>query len=239
MTQRWQCLTYLHWAYDPAVVAPFLPPRVRVDTFDGVAWVGLVPFLMTDVRPVGVPSPGNLGRFLETNVRTYTVGPDGRRGVFFFSLDAERALPVATARLTYRLPYMWSRMRLATDGDVVRYTCRRRAPDVPGAASRVAVRVGEPAIATPLDDFLSARWGLHTTWAGRPTYAPVEHEPWPLRAAELVELDDELVAAAGLPAPEGAPQVLYSAGVSVRVGVPSRPDQNRRGFSGSMPRSAS
>jgi uncharacterized protein len=239
MTQRWQRLTYLHWAYDPAVIAPYLPPGVRVDTFDGAAWVGLVPFLMTDVRPAGVPAPGRQGEFLETNVRTYTVGPDGRRGVYFFSLDAERALPVATARLTYRLPYMWSRMRLAVDGDVVRYSCRRRAPGPRGATSRVAVRIGRPVTATPLDDFLSARWGLHSSWAGRAVFAPVEHEPWPLHAAELTELDDELVPAAGLPAPEGDPLVLYSPGVSVRVGVPGRADQNRRGFSGSMPRSAS
>lgn len=225
MTQRWTDLTYLHWPVDPERLAPVMPPGVRVDTADGTAWVGLVPFVMRDVRlrlPLpgrpAVPAPASLGNFCETNVRTYSVGPDGRRGVIFLSLDAERALPVLVARVAFALPYMWSSMRCERDGDVLTYTCRRRAPGPRGTSSLIRVRVGDPVQPTPLDLFLTARWGLHTARRGRTAYGPMDHGPWPLRSAELLDLDDDLVAAAGLPRPDGPPRVLFSPGVDVRVG---------------------
>lgn len=238
MTQRWADLTYLHWPYDAAVVAPFLPPGTRPDLAEGSAWVGLVPFAMRDVRfPVrppggrtarGLPAPPPLGSFAETNVRTYSIGPDGRRGVVFLSLDASRALPVLVARTVFALPYHWSRLRVertgqvgsGPEGSVVTYTCRRRAPGPRGARSLVRVRVGRPVEPAPLDDFLTARWGLHTWRRGRAVYGAMEHPRWPLHSAELLDLDDDLVPAAGLPAPDGPPRVLFSPGVDVRVGWP-------------------
>lgn len=229
MTQRWTDLAYLHWPYDPEAVARHLPPGVRVDVHDGAAWVGLVPFVMRDValplRGAGrLPAPPPLGTFCETNVRTYSVGPDGRRGVVFLSLDAERALPVLVARALFGLPYLWARMRTERVGEgpgaVVTYTCRRRAPGPRGTSSRVQLRVGEPVAATPLDDFLTARWGLHVARRGRVVYGAMDHPAWPLHAAELLDLDDGLVAASGLPAPAGPPRVLFSPGVDVRVGWP-------------------
>ena len=235
MTQRWADLAYLHWPCDPDLLAPHLPPGTRLDTHDGRAWVGLVPFVMREVRVARVVPPPPLGWFCETNVRTYSVGPDGRRGVVFLSLDAERALPVLVARTAFRLPYLWSWMRHERDGGVptgraggpgaadptgatVTYRCSRRLPGPYGARSLVRLRVGERVEPTALDDWLTARWGLHTARRGGTAYGPVEHPAWPLHAAELLDLDDGLVAAAGLPAPEGAPRVLWSPGVPVRIG---------------------
>ncbi|WP_262697402.1 MULTISPECIES: YqjF family protein [Streptomyces] len=225
LVQRWDELTFLHWAVEPEHVAPLLPAGTRPDTLDGVTYVGLVPFLM---RGVGFgPGPGlpYLGTFCETNVRLYSVDGQGRRGVVFRSLDAARLLPVLVGRLTVRLPYRWSTMRLRRESDVITYSCGlRRRPADRGRTSRAVVRIGgaiaEP---TPLERFLTARWGLHVSWHGRTVHLPNDHAPWPLHRAELLDLDDGLIATAGLPPMAGPPvSVLYSPGVAVRFGTPQR-----------------
>jgi uncharacterized protein YqjF (DUF2071 family) len=165
------------------------------------------------------PAVPYVSDFLETNVRAYAVDQTGRRSVVFLSLDADRLLPVAVARVSYRLPYIWSSMQMRRDGDELTYATRRRRT---GVSSHLTVRVGGPVQADPLDHFLTARWALHSRWYGTTVHVPIAHEPWPLRSAELIELDDGLVQAAGLPKPAGAPRVLYSDGVEVRLGTPSR-----------------
>ncbi len=114
---------------------------------------------------------------------------------------------------------MWSSMTLHRQEDVVTYVSRR---PFGGASSFIRVRVGAEVQADPLDRLLTSRWGLHGRWYGGTAFAPIAHEPWPLRRAELLELDDGLIRATGLPAPIGPPRVLHSAGVTVRIGRPSR-----------------
>jgi uncharacterized protein YqjF (DUF2071 family) len=224
LVQTWADLAFLHWPVDPAVVAPLLPTGVRPDTYDGTSWVGLIGFRMVGLGLLRGPGLPYLGTFCETNVRLYGLDYAGRRAVVFRSLDAARLVPVLAARALLRLPYMWSRMQLTRTGDTLTYTNRRRWPGPRGAASRMVVRAGAP-IATPtgLEHFLTARWGLHTRAWGRTVHLPNEHPRWPLHRAELLELSDELVAAAGLPSQAGPPaSVLYSPGVPVRFGPPTR-----------------
>ncbi|MFG2101274.1 YqjF family protein [Micromonospora echinaurantiaca] len=223
LVQRWEDLAFLHWPVDPAVVAPLLPAGTRPDVVDGRTYVGLIGFRMVGLGLFAGPGLPYLGTFCETNVRLYSVDVAGRRAVVFRSLDASRLLPVLVARASLRLPYLWSRMRLRRDGDVLTYTSRRRWPGPRGAATAFSVRVGA-AIAepTPLEHFLTARWGLHTRAYGRTLHLPNVHPRWPLHRAELVRLDDGLVRAAGLPDPGSAPvSVLYSPGVPVRFGSPA------------------
>ena len=221
-TQSWRDLTMLHWPIDPALVAPLLPVGTVPDVLDGVTYVGLVPFVMAGVRILGTPPLPHLSGFPETNVRLYAVDPgSGRRGVVFRSLEAARLLPVLAARASYRLPYLWARMSVRHGPETVAYETCRRWPGPRGAGGRVRVRIGEAVPADELALFLTARWGLFSTWyGGRTAYAPVDHPPWPLHRAELLDLSDDLVARAGLPQPEGAPHVLWSPGVRVRIGRP-------------------
>ena len=224
MIHRWDQLTFLHWSYDPTVVQRLLPEGLTVDTFDGRAWVGLVPFLM-EVRPPRGPAVPWLSHFCETNVRTYATAPDGTRGVWFLSLDAARLAAVATARTTYRLPYFWSSMNLDQKDDIWTYSSQRRWPGPRGASSFVRVRVGDPY--TPedlgdLDHFLTARWRLYSDRRQGLRFALAAHPPWPLHRVDLLDLDDELVTATGLPAPQGEPICHWSPGVEVRIGLPHR-----------------
>jgi uncharacterized protein YqjF (DUF2071 family) len=222
LVQRWRDLTFLHWAVPPAVVAPFLPAGTSPDVLDGVTYVGLIGFRMVGLGLLRGPGLPHLGTFCETNVRLYSVDPAGRRAVVFLSLDAERLIPVLTAQATLRLPYKWSRMRLIKSAGLVRYISRRRWPGPRPAANQMTVRVGEPIAApTPAEHFVTARWGLHTRAWGRTLHLPNEHPRWPLHRAELLDLDDSLITATGLPAPAGPPaSVLYSPGVPVVFGAP-------------------
>jgi uncharacterized protein len=221
MSQHWRDLTFLHWAVEPARVQSYLPPGVRPDTLDDVTYVGLIPFRMVGAgfaRGPGVPWAGS---FLETNVRLYSVDATGRRGVVFLSLDTDRSLVVAGARTALGLPYRWARMRYDVTGDVHTYDARLRRRG-PRPASHVVVRAGAARPSTPLDDFVSARWGLHVRWWGRTLYLPNIHDTWPIRDAEVLELDDELMASVGLGELASRPpdHVAFSDGVHTRFGFP-------------------
>ncbi|GAO08037.1 hypothetical protein TPA0598_03_04980 [Streptomyces lydicamycinicus] len=224
LTQSWLDLAFLHWAVDPAEVAPLLPAGTVPDTFDGATYVGLVAFRMHRVGWFRLPGIPYLGTFPETNVRLYSVDGSGRRGVVFRSLDASRLIPVAFARAVVRLPYLWSRMSVRHDGDTVSYASSRRWPGPRGAHCRITLRKGAPVTApTALEHFLTARWGLHHTFHGRPSYLHNAHPRWPLHRAELLHLDENLIAAAGLSTPMGPPlSVLYSPGVPVMFGRPTQ-----------------
>jgi len=224
MIHGWNTLTFLHWRYDPAVIQALMPPGLDVEVFDGSAWVGLVPFEMRVTPPRGgaVPWASN---FPETNVRTYAKAPDGSTGVWFLSLDAARLGAVVVARTTYRLPYFWSKMHVSRVGSIVTYQSRRRWPGPVGASSAVAVDVGEAFDADELGDldhWLTARWRLYSARAEGLRFARADHPPWPLHRAKLLHLDDQLIEAAGLPAPVGDPLVHWSPGVDVRIGYPNR-----------------
>ncbi len=225
LTQSWLDLAFLHWEADPDEVAAVLPAGTVPDTLKGTTYVGLVAFRMHRVGWFRLPGIPYLGTFPETNVRLYSVDEHGRRGVVFRSLDASRLIPVAVARTAFRLPYLWSRMSVERDGDTLTYTSTRRWPGPRGARSRIAIRVGER-VAEPseLENFLTARWGMHNAFFQRSVYLPNTHSRWPLWSAELLGCDEDLIRAAGLSAPAGPPvSVLYSPGVPVRFGRQVRP----------------
>ncbi|NUR87759.1 MAG: DUF2071 domain-containing protein [Nonomuraea sp.] len=216
MFQRWSRLTFVHWRYPAELVQPLLPSSLTVETFDSSAWVGVVPFLMEDVRVPGLPWTA---RFPETNLRTYVRDERGRTGVWFMSLDASSLPAVLGGRAGFRLPYHWSRMSVRADGARLRYRCHRR---LGRARCDAEVTTGPPMTAAERDElahFLTARHRLFSVVATRPAAAEVEHPPWPLHHARLDRLDQSLTEAAGLPDPEGPPLVYGSPGVLVRVGA--------------------
>jgi uncharacterized protein YqjF (DUF2071 family) len=222
LRQEWRELTFLHWAVAPSAVAHFFPPGTEPDTVDGGTYVGLVPFRMVDTGFPHGPAVPYWGTFLETNIRLYSVDTSGRRGVVFLSLDTDRLGVVAAARTIFGLPYRWARMTHVADGNRHVYSSSLRT----GAQASVAVsvRVGEPLEPGPLEDFLTARWGLHIHRAGRTWYLPNHHPLWPLHTAELLSFEDRgLLASVGLSAVGRPPDhVAYSPGVPAEFGLPFR-----------------
>ena len=218
MYQNWESLTFLHWRVSPEVVRGPLPRGLELDTYDGSAWVGLTPFLLTGLRPPGMPAVPLISRFPEMNVRTYVRGPDGERGIWFFSLEADRLAAVAGARLAYRLPYRWAEMRVRRDSDEVTYRSRRH---FGSGEADIAVRIGTAIRPNEHELFLTARFRLYTLIAGRLSFAQVDHPPWPLHAARLERFHETVIEHSGLPRMTGQPLVHYSPGVHVRVGRPT------------------
>ncbi len=219
MTQQWQELLFAHWAYEPDVVQRLLPSGVELDTFEGKAYVGLVPFNMRNLRLRGLPAIPTTSNFAEVNVRTY-VTSRGRSAVWFFSLDTQKLLPTLVARLAFKLPYCYGTTNVTLtgsgEGAILTSNVSRKWPH--HASSALAVRIGESVQAGPLENFLTSRWGLVSSSLGdRLWYGAVEHEAWPLHRAELLHLDDNLVTAAGLPRPRGEPHLLYSPGVHTTI----------------------
>jgi uncharacterized protein YqjF (DUF2071 family) len=219
--QYWSDLTFVHWPVRPDSVAHLYPPGTLPDVFaDGMTYVALVPFAMSGIRLGSSPPVPYFGTFLETNIRLYSVDDAGRHGVLFRSLESSRLAVVPLTRAGLGLPYTWARMRLTRNGSTISYCSVRRWPR-PGLRSRLTVTVGEAVAPSPLEVWLTARWGAHTRKAGRTWWVPNEHAPWPLRSAEIAHLDDDLLPASGV-APSGDPiRALYSPGVRTRFGRPT------------------
>ena len=82
-----------------------------------------------------------------------------------------------------------------------------------------------PGEVTAFEHFLTARWLLFSASqisASQNRVARAFHTPWPLHRATARLVDDQLMTAAGLPGPEGAPLVHYSPGVDVAIGRPEK-----------------
>lgn len=223
MRHRWSEIAFIHWAVEPALIAPLLPRHVRPDVLGDTTYLGLIG-LRIQVRLGGwLPVP-RLGVFNETHLRVYTVDRRGRRGAVFLVLNADRLVTSAFARYALRVPYTWSPSRITRNGDVATYTTTRRWPSGPDRL-RFAARVGDP-IPEPgvVDEFVTARWSMYSRWLGRTVRVDVDHPPWPLHAAELVDVDlpSRFLDEVHLPVRLGEPvSVLWSPGVDTAVGFPA------------------
>lgn len=218
-SQRWSNLVFLHWRVDAALVAPLLPMGLVPDEFDGSSWVGLIPFVLDRATILGSPPIPYFGTFVEVNVRLYAVDAQGRRGVVFVSLEASRLAAVLAARALFSLPYIWARTRLSVQSGEYRYTSTRHQDRT--SHTEIVARPGSTAVINDaLGDFLTARWALFTSIRGRTTHLRNHHEPWPLFDAQLVSINDTLLAAAGFVGLAQRPpdSVLYSPGVTTWFG---------------------
>lgn len=216
-TQRWRDLLFAHWAIEVEAMRALVPAELELDLWEGRAYVGVVPFVMRDIRPAWLPRFMALD-FLETNVRTY-VTYRGRPGVYFFSLDASSRLAVKAARWGWGLPYFLATMTFERGEAELAYSTTRRDP----AASALHARyrpgrsLGASAPGT-FEYFLLERYLLFSLRRGVVHEGQVHHVPYPAQEVELTSLEDGLVAAAGLPAPARPPDAVhYASGVDVEV----------------------
>jgi uncharacterized protein YqjF (DUF2071 family) len=220
--QRWRNVVFVHWRCDPDRIGALLPKGLAIDTYDGAAWLTLTPFAVEGSRPPIVPPIPGVSNFAETNIRTYVVGPDGRDGLWFFTLETNSFPTTVAARTALGVPYRWATMEVGGAGNRVTYSSRRRLAD-PAPAHRTTVATsGVAEVANPrLAAWLTGRWRAWTKTAGRLLVVPVEHEPWPISDAALVDHEDTLLASLGLPEPSGEPVVHFASGVTARLGWPT------------------
>jgi uncharacterized protein YqjF (DUF2071 family) len=220
MTQRWNDLLFAHWPVPAAQIASLIPDGLAVDTFDGSAWVGIVPFWMDQIRFAGLPAIPGISRFPELNLRTYVRETHTNlAGVYFFSLDAGNPLAVAYARMFYRLPYYWAKMRIDhCDNREFCYTSERRFSK---NAARFRARyrsLGQASDKHGLEQFLTERYALYASHpSGALFKGNIHHLPWPLERAEAEFEINELPQAHGIVLPDTKPLLHYSRELVVYV----------------------
>ena len=212
MKQSWHDLLFAHWPVDEQTLRSRIPAAFELDRFEGRAWIGIVPFHMTNVAPRGVPPLPGLSSFPELNVRTYVRVAD-RPGVYFFSLDAGSRWAVRAARWLWNLPYHEAAMQVRAEGECIEYESRR----ISGCA-RPDLRAsyepfGAPFVAAPasLDHFLTERYCLyHHDRRGRPYRLEIHHAPWRLECARARFERNTMAAAHGLVLPDEEPLLHFA-----------------------------
>jgi uncharacterized protein YqjF (DUF2071 family) len=229
MVQRWRDVAFVHWRFDPERIAPLLPKGLTVDTYDDAAWVTLTPFVVAGAHPPLVPPVPGLSNFLESNLRTYVVGPDGRDGLWFLTLETNSLSTTVAARTAIGIPYRWATMDRQRAGKRVTSCSRRRLADPAPHHRTTVITNDDGALADrQLAGWLTGRWRAWSSLAGRLLVVPVEHERWPISDAALVDHDDTLFTSLGLPEPAGEPVVHAAPGVTARLGWPTVLRQQRR-----------
>jgi hypothetical protein len=219
MHQDWGKLLFMHWRVEESALRPLVPKELEIDTFDGSAWIGIVPFTMWGIRalpPYLPPVPG-FSSLHELNVRTY-VYYKNVPGVWFFSLDANSAAAVFAARALYFLHYFNAEIEIEQKGGAITYSLNRT--DSPAAEFRARWKIGDPmSFAQPgtLDFFLVERYCLYSARNKKLYRARVHHQPYPLRRAETTSFRSTMIESHGIPTPQGDPLLHYVEEVNVDI----------------------
>lgn len=219
MHQNWGKLLFMHWPIQKKLLRPVIPEALKIDTFDGSGWIGVIPFTMWGIRASFLPPIPGTSAFHELNVRTY-VSLNGVAGVWFFSLDAANKLAVWAARKFYNLPYFNAKMELAQEQNTIQYSSTRN--DRRGAPAHLQTKwaIGDPlpqSLPGSLEFFLTERYCLYSQRKRKLYRASIHHQPWPLQTAELISLNSTMIESPGLPTPLGDPLLHYCEELKVDI----------------------
>lgn len=225
MAQTWTNLLFAHWPVPEQTLRPLIPAGLHLEIYEGHAWLGITPFLITGLRPRAAPAIPGLSQFPEINVRTY-VTAGGKPGVFFFSLDAESYFAVTVARALYSLPYFHARFALSIDGGAIDYESHRTDAGMPSAEFAATYRpTGDAVLSTPgtLTAWLTERYCLYAVdRRGTLHRAEIHHPPWPLRPVAAKIRRNTMTAPLNFPLPEVAPLLHFAEKLEVHVWAPER-----------------
>lgn len=187
LSMSWSDLSFMHWPVSPESLRPQIPEALELDTFDGTAWLGIVPFSMRDTRPRFLPAVTGLSDFLELNVRTY-VSHNNKAGVWFFSLDAANPIAVRLARRGFYLPYFDAQMSSQIEGTNYQYESVRNHKNAPAACFQGSYQpLGEVYHTKPgtLESFLTERYAFYSANSQGDIFrGDIHHQPWPLQKAQ-------------------------------------------------------
>ena len=218
MFERWTNLLFLHWRWDAREIQTRLPEGLNADSFDGSAWIGIVPFFMSGVRPSGFPALPVISCFLELNLRTYVKDESGRPGVWFFSLDANQPVAVWAARILFALPYRHATMRAREVDGWIDYVSTRSGRGLELEYRYRGVGGTEEAAFGSLQFFLIERYRLFAFRRGQLLSGRVYHTPYRVSGAEVSQYDARLFELDGFETPNRPPDHLcYAPRVDVSI----------------------
>ena len=218
MKQTWNDLLFAHYPIKLEVLQTLVPDTLPLDSFNGMGWIGVVPFHMTDIRLRGLPPIPGTNRFPELNVRTY-VTLDGKPGVYFFSLDATNRLAVKVAKQFYHLPYLGADMMVKNNGAIIDYKSRRRSDDDVTLVCNYRP-ISEPyhAAKGSFDEWMAERYCLYTlNNKGVPLRCDILHQPWLLQRAEAEFSQNTMLSKQGIQVENEQPILHFSKKIEVRM----------------------
>ena len=222
LQMTWRDLLFMHWPVPAAALRPLIPKMLELDTFDGSAWLGVVPFNMRNVHPRYTFSVPGVSNFPELNLRTY-VSAGGKAGVWFFSLEAGNPVAVRVARTGFHLPYFNAAMGCADIGGTVYYQSKRTHRNAPAAEFVAAYRpVGKVNLSpNTLERFLTERYCLYSADAkGRVYRGEIHHQRWPLQRAEAEVQVNRMTGQIGVTLPDTEPLLHFSKALEVVAWLP-------------------
>jgi uncharacterized protein YqjF (DUF2071 family) len=222
MAQTWNTLLFAHWPLAPEALRPLIPSGLTLEQFSAQAWLGITPFVLTGLRPRGLPAIPGLSAFPELNVRTY-VTTGGKPGVYFFSLDAGSAFAVSAARALYSLPYFRARFDVTIAAGTVTYVTRRTDGEAQFSATYRPTGEATRADAGTLAAWLTERYCLYAEdRRGTLHRTEIHHPPWLLRPATADIRRNTMTAPLGFELPDVPPLLHFADRLDVHVWAPER-----------------
>jgi uncharacterized protein len=213
MKQTWHDLLFAHWEIDEDIIRPLIPKSLELDTFDGKAYIGVVPFTMSGIRLRCLPPIPFTSQFPEINVRTYVTYKGEKPGVFFLSLDAENLIAVKTARAFFRLPYYYAKISVVKDRKSIIYQSSRKehnSSEFCFQASYWPTSKSFLAKENSFDYWLTERYCLYTTHHNKLYRGDINHEPWKLQHADAQILKNTMLPNSGVNFETTQPILHYS-----------------------------
>ena len=217
ISQEWRELTFMHWKVDPERLKPHLPDGLEIDLFNGEAYVGVIPFVMKNVRPRGLPSVPGISTFAEFNVRTYVI-KDGQAGVFFLTLDAKSLVTCFYAPRAYGLPYRYAKAKVKYEGESLQWRSRRSSDGAELIGSTSNKGPLQSSDSNTLEHYFFERYCLYTEHQGCIRRAYVYHQPWSFTEAEVNLESNTLLESYNMGLDALSPDLIhYSQGLLVKT----------------------
>tara|TARA_A200000113_G_scaffold101213_1_gene90711 strand:- start:6217 stop:7398 length:1182 start_codon:yes stop_codon:yes gene_type:complete len=217
ISQEWRELTFMHWKVDPERLKPHLPDGLGIDLFNGEAYVGVIPFVMKNVRPRGLPSVPGISTFAEFNVRTYVI-KDGQAGVFFLTLDAKSLVTCFYAPRAYGLPYRYAKAKVKYEGESLQWRSRRSSDGAELIGSTSNKGPLQSSDSNTLEHYFFERYCLYTEHQGCIRRAYVYHQPWSFTEAEVNLESNSLLESYNMGLDALSPDLIhYSQGLLVKT----------------------
>lgn len=212
MTQTWEVLLFIHYPVEKDVVQQHVPPSLEVDTFEGTAWVSVVPFWTKNIRMHGLPPVPFASSFLELNVRTYVTYKE-KKGVYFFSLDANHLPAVLIARTIFSLPYLHAKIHFSRFHDSIHFQSVRKHHGYSKACFEAIYKPTSDTFVAKknsLEAWLTERYSLLLTKKNHVYIGHIHHKPWPLQHADVEMIANDVLSFLSTSLQNKKPFVHYS-----------------------------
>ena len=204
--QKWSDVLFVSFEVDYDLLRSELPKDLEVDTFNGKAYLSIVPFVMSDIRFFFTP-PLPFSKLSELNLRTY-VRYKNKPGIYFFTLDSDHKVGNFLARKIFNLPYRYAILNVDIDNDIYNVQSKN--------SLSLKVRITDNKIVTDLSNWITERYCLYNIVDEKVSRGDVLHPTWNLKEAEVINIDDQFSKQFNLNVCPTQYQCFYSKEINVR-----------------------